>query len=460
MFVRGLIFGLALCRTMAFSAAMESVRAAAVHDVQKEGVAGDGKTDATAALTKLFQRVHDGDTVYFPRGRYIAPRGTTFVITSRIRIVGDSAELRNMRFLFLADMEIRGLALIEVDCMYDQSAPELCPPAGAMITLGYIGYPIHKAVLRDMTLKFSRAYTGIDMGYGTIENVTIENFSITDHQASAISIYGGRHIYIANGKIRGGSEPIVDDGVAISSYYGPISDVTVTNVSAEDTFDLVGIGANMYWPIKGVSITQSQCRQTAVCIYLKLGDEAPVPAPYTGYSELDGLAVSGITDEDPTGIRSLATVWLFAKQGAVGRNISISGIDSLTRNQFSDGLRVKVFLDGRSELHNVTFADLDMRDAHSGALHGEQTAGYPPIEGFFIQTLDTSFISGLRLRNVRVDGAAYYGIDSGQGRVSGLVIEDPDFRNIYSAAPNTQFASPFYIPFPFLLDGVLLNGCF
>jgi hypothetical protein len=363
-----------------------------------------------------------------------------------------------MRFVFLADVEINGIGLTEVDCMYDQSAPDVCPATGAMITIGYIGYPIHKALLRNITIHSSRAYTGIDMGYGPIENVSIQDFSITDHEGSAISIYGGQHIYIANGKIRGGAEDIVDDGVAISSYYGPISDVTVTNVSAEDTFDLVGIGANMYWPITAISVTNSTCKRTGACIYLKLGDEAPVPAPYTGYSVLDGLAINGITDEDPAGVRSQATVWLFAKQGAIGRNIRISGIRSVTRSASTYGLRAKIFLDGKSELHNVTFADLNMKDAHNGAAHGDSAAGYPPIEGFFIQTLDTSFISGLTLRDVQVDGAAYYGIDSGQGRVSGLVIDNSDFRNMYTALPNTQFTSPFYIPFPFWLDGVFVDA--
>ena len=440
-----------------FAAESEATPATTVRNVQWEGVNGDGQTDVTAALRNLFQKVQDGETVYFPQGKYLAAPGTIYAIATKIKIVGENAELQNVRFLFLADMEMTGIQLTEADCMYDQSAPEACSPAGAMVTIGYIGYPVHQAVLRNVTLNFSRAYTGIDMGYGPLENVTIDGFSITDHEGSAISIYGGRNIYIANGTIRGGDEPIVDDGVAISSYYGPISDVTVTNVSAEDTFDLVGIGANMYWPINNISVANSRCKRTGACIYLKLGDEAPAPAPYTGYSELDGVTIHGITNEDTTGVRSQAAVWLFAKQGAIGRNIRISGINSVTRSSEIYGLGVKIFLDGKSELHDVTFADMDLRDAHSGGSHQDFAGGYPPVEGFFIQTLDTSFISGLTLRGVRLDGAAYCGVDADQGRVSGMVIDNSDFRNMYRALPNTPFASPFYIPFPFWLDGVLVS---
>ena len=37
---------------------------------------------------------------------------------------------------------------------------------GPCTTIGYIGYPIHKASLHNLTLDYTRAYTGIDMGYG------------------------------------------------------------------------------------------------------------------------------------------------------------------------------------------------------------------------------------------------------------------------------------------------------
>ncbi len=398
---------------LVFSCVLLRGQAGATRNVQFEGVTGDGVTDITAALQHVFDTVRSGDTVYFPAGTYIAKKQTRYVVTQPVRITGDGAVLRNIRLFFLADLEVTGITLREHDCVYDPANSSQCPGLGAMITLGYIGYPIHKALLHNLTLDYTRAYTGIDMGYGPIENVTIDNFQITDRATSGISIYGGKAIRIFNGLIRGGDQPQIDDGIAISPSYGAISDVAISDVVAEDTFDLVGIGAQMFFPMGGIRVNNSSCRRTAACLYLKPGED--------GNSTLDGVTIDGITDEDPGGVRYMTSIFFVGGHAAVARNILISRVSAYTRNHDQAGFRVKIYLNQTAKLENMAFSQLSMIDAAAG---GASDPGYPPLEGLYVQTDGTSQINGLSLRDSEFDGVSSYAVDARTANVTNLQINN------------------------------------
>lgn len=431
---------------MLFSSAAYLAEAGnSVVDVTQQGVVGDGQTDVTEALRSLLSRASAGQTLFFPSGEYVAPAGTTLYIDKSVKLLGEGAELVNLRLFFLADVDVDGLSLSEVDCLHHQSNPSACPAAGAMITAGYIGYPLTSVSIRNVNIATTRAYTGIELGYDQVANVNIDQFSIIDHELSAISIYGGEHIRISNGTIQGGMEPIVDDGIAISPYYGPISDVVISNVSAIQAADLVGLGSNLFFPVTNVSITNSTCRSTIACLFFRLGEESRPPAPYTQYSYVDGVTVDGIRDTDPNGERYQASVLLEARGGAAGRNISISNVVASSRPASPFGFRVQAFLDGGSQLHNVAFVNCSFDDSFNGAEHSPAAPGYPADEGIFLQTDATSRIDGLIVRNVHLAGTAYWGIDAGSASIASLQVINPDFHDIFLTQPGWS-GSPFYIP--------------
>ncbi len=399
-------------------------QAPAGRNVQLEGVPGDGVSDVTAALQHVFDTAGSGDTILFPAGTYVAKKQTEYYLTKPVRIAGDGAILRNIRLFFLANVELSGVTLTEDDCTYDPSDPSACPVAGAMITLGYIGYPITNASVRNVTLDYTRAYTGIDMGYGSVENVTIDNFQITDRATSAISIYGGKSIRISNGLIHGGDQPQIDDGVAISAYYGPISDVSVSHVVAEDTFDLVGIGSQMYFPISDIRVTDSGCRRTAACLYLKPGED--------GDSTLDGVTVDGVTDSDPDGSRYMTTILFVGGHKAVARNIRISRVSAYTRNHDKGGFRTKIYLNQSAKLENFSLSQLSMTDAAAGA---QCNPGFPPLEGVYVQTDGESLVNGLSLNDSQFDGVSLYAVDAGSANISNIQINNLSLLNIHGPSP-------------------------
>jgi hypothetical protein len=389
-------------------------------NVQLEGVIGDGATDITAALQHVFDTARNGDTILFPAGTYLAKKQTEYFVTQPIRIAGNGAILRNIRLFFLADVELNGVTLQENDCIHDPVTSSACPALGAMITLGYVGHPIHHASLHNLTLDYTRAYTGIDMGYGDLENVTIDNFKITDRATSGISIYGGKTIRISNGTIHGGDQPQIDDGIAISPSYGPISDVAISDVVAEDTFDLVGIGAQMFFPMSGIKVNDSSCRRTAACLYLKPGED--------GDSTLDGVTIDGITDEDPGGVRYLTSIFFVGRHASVARNIQISRVSAYTRNHDQAGFRVKIYLNQTARLENLALSQLSMIDAAAG---GASDPGFPPLEGMYVQTDGTAQVNGLSLRDSQFDGVSLYGVDARAANVTNLQISNLSFLNMH-----------------------------
>ncbi len=402
------------------SCALLRGQAAPGRNVQLEGVAGDGQSDVTAALRHVFDTAVSGETILFPAGTYVAKKQTQYYLTQPVHIVGDGAVLRNIRLFFLANVELSGVTLAEDDCTYDPSDPATCPVAGAMITLGYIGYPISKAFFHNLTLDYTRAYTGIDMGYGPLENVTIDNFRITDRATSAISIYGGKTIRISNGLIHGGDQPQIDDGVAVSALYGPISDISVTHVAAEDTFDLVGIGSQMYFPISGIQVRDSDCRRTAACLYLKPGED--------GDSTLDGVTIDGITDSDPVGARYMTTILFVGGHKSVARNIQISRVSAYTRNHDKSGFRTKIYLNQSAKLESLSLSQLTMTDAAEGALCNP---GFPPLEGVYVQTDGQSQVDGLSLTDSQFDGVSLYAVDAGSANVFNIQINNLSLLNIH-----------------------------
>ncbi len=423
-------------------------------NVTAQGVVGDGKTNVAIALQSLLSGASAGQTFFFPQGDYVAPAGTIIYIDKPVKLLGSGANLVNIRLFFLADPDVDGLSFTEVDCVHDQRNPGLCPVAGAMITAGYVGYPLSNISIRNVNLSTTRAYTAIEFGYDRVASATLDHFSIVDHELSAISIYGGTHIRITNGTIVGGgmsgAEGVVDDGIALSPYYGPISDVTISNVNASQTADLVGMGSDLFWPLTQVSILQSSCDRTLVCLYFRLGDVTPPPAPYAQYSYLDGITVDGILDLDPNGVRYQASVMFVARGGAVGRNISISNVSANSRAASPYGFRVQAFLDGGSTLQNVLFENCRFDDSLIGvpnnpAAPNFPVAGFPVAEGIYLQTDSTSSIDGLILSNLHVSGTAYWGIDAGNARVSNLQMINPDFTNVFLTQPG--WSGPLvYIP--------------
>jgi len=405
---------------LAYSCVLLRGQAGTTRNVQFEGVTGDGVTDITAALRHVFDTVRSGDTIFFPVGTYVAKKQTEYYVTQPVRITGDGAILRNIRLFFLADADLSGVTLREHDCTYDPATSSKCPGLGAMITLGYAGYPIHKARLHNLTLDYTRAYTGIDMGYGPIENVTIDNFQITDRATSGISIYGGKTIGIFNGLIRGGDQPQIDDGIAISPSYGAISDVAISDVTAEDTFDLVGIGAQMFFPMGGIKVNNSSCRRTAACLYLKPGED--------GNSTLDGVTIDGITDEDPGGVRYMTSIFFVGQHGAVARNIQISRVSAYTRNHDQAGFRVKIYLNETAKLEGLALSQLSMIDAAAG---GPSDPGFPPVDGMYVQTDGASQVNGLSLRDSQFDGVSLYAVDARTANVTNLQINNLSLLNMH-----------------------------
>ena len=419
-------------------------------NVVHEGVPNNGIGDARPGLTSVMFGLADGDTLLFPPGIYTAAAGTSLITTKRIFVSGAGATLRNIRFQFLSDVDFDGLRMVESDCSHDQVAPWVCPPAGAMISLGYIGYAIHHASFRNFSMAYTRAYTGIEMGFAVLENVLIENFAINDAALSGISIYGGSKIDIRNGVIRGNPRGMVDDGVAIASSYGPVADVTITGLDVQDAYDALGLGTLFYYPVTRIRATGIRCWRTVDCIFVKPGEELPLPATVSGYSYLDGLTVDDVVDSDPLGDRYQHTLLIVVRAGAVARNLHFSRILASTRSQMPWGMRMKLYVEGRSRVENLTVENASFTDLFAGAPNGPQAPGYPPLEGVYVQTDARSTVSGMTLRNVCMDGVALWAVDASNANLSGLNAEGLDLVN-FPATPNRAY--PFLVPVPFPQKG-------
>jgi len=224
---------------------------------------------AAAAL----QQAQDGDTVLFPAGTYSAPVGTTYLITKNITVTGPTtgtATLVNMRlFFYTPKVKMSNLTLTEKDCYSNEQNLKPCQPATPLIVLGAKGYPIQGATLTGLKLNFTRAYTGIALGYDVADNITMSNIQISDGDMSGITIYQGQNINLSGISITGSSTTWVDDGIAITSYLGPVSNLTVTLSEATYTADLIGFGAEMKYPMSSVTIENSSCSHVWYCLLNK-----------------------------------------------------------------------------------------------------------------------------------------------------------------------------------------------
>jgi hypothetical protein len=314
--------------------------------------------------------------------------------------------------------------------------------------LGLPGSTIQSASVENVSLNFTRAYTGIAFGMGATQNVVIDRFTIVDHEMSAITALGGNHIQITNGSITGGAEKNVDDGIALYAVYGPLSGVVVRNIQSQDNFDLVGIGALMYYPITGIQVSDSQCTRTAVCLYIKAGNPAPVPAGFPGYSQLSQLTISNITDSDPTGARYLSSIWITGAGGAAASGIAI---DHVTANAWPAApltARIKLFTDPTSTLSNVTLSHLTFLSPAP-----KPSAASRAAEGINFQDQGSQNISGVNLTGVSIDGADYFAIDSSSAVVNNLTLDTSSFTHMNLANPGGPM---FLIPYSYRFDGSMV----
>ncbi len=413
-----------------------------------------GASDYTSTLQKVFTNAPAGATIYFLPGTYNVAPGTTYLLPKAITLAGLSATLVNARIIAEANITISGLTFNEVDCTYTSSNPSACPIASPMISIGAAGYTITQATISNVSLNYTRAYTGIAVGSGTTSNVSISNFSIVDNQLSGITLLSGSNILIANGSITGGNYSNVDDGIALDAATGSLSDVTISNITANNSFDAVGIGAHMYYPLHDVAVSSIQCKSTAVCLYVKAGDVTPVPVQYNGYSQLERVTISGISDSDPVGTRYLSTLWIFCKGGAQVSGVSVSNLRALTRSAGAYTPRVWLFTDAISTISNTTLTNFNMTDIYLGAANSPATPGQPAAEGLFLQDQGTGDISNLTLNGFNINGTAYQAIDSSLAAVSGLNITNSNFVNIDVAVPTWPLVA---IPYQYSLNGTTIQ---
>jgi hypothetical protein len=394
-----------------------------------------GSGDYTATLKNVFAAAPAGATVNFPAGSYSVAAGTTYVLAKPIILTGPQATLVNVRLIAEANISISGLSFVEKDCTYTSANPSACPVSSPILTLGAQGYPITQASISGVALDFTRAYTGIAVGSGSAQNISISNFSISDNQLSGITLLSGSNITITNGSITGGNSSNVDDGIAIDGSGGSLSNITISNIKTNNTFDAVGIGAHIYYPMQNISVTNTQCLQTAVCIYVKAGSTTPPPSQFAGYSELEGLSVSGVTVQDPTGSRYLSSLWVFAEGGARVTGTSVSGLTSVTRSQIANSPQIWMFTDAISAIQNTQLDNFRMTDTFLGVPNSPITPGYPAAEGLFLQDQGNQDIANLDLAQVDFNGLAYFAIDSGQADVLDLTISNCVFLNVDVALP-------------------------
>lgn len=212
-------------------------------------------------------------------GDYTGKPGTVYVLKRSITITGP-ARLVNIKIIVEApSVTFDRIDFVEQDCYADELKPTECTPAEALLTLGYIGHPISSATVTNSRFFFTRAYTGIETGYDHVENLTIEHCSFSDGDMSAISIYQGKHIHIADVQITGSELGWRDDGIALMPINGPISDVLIEGSTATWAADLVGIGASMQYDMSDITIRDSQCRSGWYCVFDK-SSLMPPPASW------------------------------------------------------------------------------------------------------------------------------------------------------------------------------------
>lgn len=239
------------------------------------------------------QQAQDGDTVLFPAGTYSAPAGTLYLIGKNITVTGPStgtATLVNIRLYFYSStIKISNLTFVEKDCYSNEQNLQPCMPALPLIILGSSGHPIQSATLTGLKLNFTRAYTGIAVGYDAAENITMSNIQISDGDMSGITIYQGENIHLSGISVTGSSTTWVDDGIAITSYLGPIRNLTVTLSQAAYTADLVGLGAEMKYPMSSIVIENSTCSHVWYCLLNKTSLGA-----YAHEADIDGFTVSNL----------------------------------------------------------------------------------------------------------------------------------------------------------------------
>jgi hypothetical protein len=310
-------------------------------------ISGYATAAEATAILDLINSAKPATTVTLPTGTYTAPVGTSLFINKPLTILGNNATLVNVRLNFASNISLSNLTLIEQDCVFHISDPNACSPATPMISIGGNNSVVNQAQLKQITLNFGRAYTGIAFGQGSVSNLVIDGFDITSNEMSAITALGGHNIRIANGVMRGGNWANVDDGVALYSIYDELRYVVVENIRAENIFDAVGIGAHLFKPLRDIEVRGVSCVETAVCIYFKAGDVAP-PTGVRAYSQMSGISVDRVENLDPTGKRYLSTIWMYAKGGASAKDISVSNVYTSARASTSTCAHCECLLTRRS----------------------------------------------------------------------------------------------------------------
>jgi hypothetical protein len=429
-------------------------KASAVKTAKSKNAVKAAAAAAANPIQALLASAAPNATVQFPGGIITADVGTTIVVDKPITIAGNGTTLVNFRFIFLYDVQMSNLNFVERDCTFHSYAPTACTPGTPLVTVGYPGYPIQAATITKVKMDFGRAYTGIAFGLDLTENVTIENFDVVDNEMSAITAFGGRNVRISNGRIKGGATQNVDDGVALYAVYDELRDVVVENVHGNNVFDVVGIGALMYRKLTDVLVRNVSCTETTVCVYVKAGDQAPVPEGYEKYSELSNLTIRDVRDSDPEGKRYLSSIWVYAKGGAIAKDIQVSEVHAVSRASTSNTARIRIFSDDQSTLAGLHIFDSDFVDPLNAAPHSAQAPGRPITEGVFLQSLGINGIQRVTFSGVRIEGATHYGIDSDNAEVEGLRIQASEFTNMNTANPSGPV---FLIPYTYQLDGRTVN---
>jgi hypothetical protein len=183
----------------------------------------------------------------------------------------------------------------------------------------------------DTRFLYTKNYTAIQIGgsggSACPDDVSIEGIKTTANGESHITPACVSNLRINNWLLDGTGH---EDGIAIMGLTGPSHDITISNVTATNTYNILKI-VNGNYPISNVSLSNWTCTDCVTPIYLQ-GDvlQGKQPNPFTNVNVSHGTVI------DLTGT-SLTNLVYISSTGVPMRNVTVSDVEAFGRFNNSSG---------------------------------------------------------------------------------------------------------------------------